>query len=163
MGNAFRQSSVGCEIKMEINITDYLEEREIKKICREAVRNRVSQLLSKENDIQRFLSNTSYFMVWEAVERKSPENMLDLIASKIPEIVNSLSIYNVFRPKDAWDRDETIGWKLLQKSLNEAEPLIKERISELIKQIDMPVIKEAVMEHIYKIIDELETALSINK
>jgi len=143
---------------MEIDVKDYLSEDEMEEICRDAVRNRVSELLRTEQDVHRFLSNNCYELVWKAVDEKCPDNMLEVLASKIPGIVEGLSSFNVFRAPDAWDREATKGWTLLQKAVSEAEPLIKERVAELIKRIDLQTIRYLIDEHIDNIIENLQEA-----
>ena len=142
---------------MEISIDQYLDEDEMRDICRKAVKERVNQLLEKEDDVQRFLSNTSYRFVWSAIEERCPDNMLETITGKIPEIINSLSSYAVFRPPDAWHRDESSGWKILQKALKEAEPLIKGRVVDLIRNIDMGLIRDTLVEHIDSVIENISS------
>jgi len=141
---------------MEIDVKDYLSEDETKGICREAVINRVSELLRTEQDVHRFLTNNCYEFVWKAVDNKCPGDMLGTITKKIPDIVEKLSGWDVFRAPDAWHREARKGWELLQKAVSEAEPLIKERVAELIKEIDMQTIKYLINEHIDNIIENLQ-------
>jgi hypothetical protein len=145
-------------MKLEINVKDYLSESELKEICRDAVRERVSALLCKEGDIDRFLTNASFHLVWDAVNEKCPDNMLEKITEKIPGIVEKLSSWDVFRAPDAWGREANKGWTLLQKALSDSEPLIKERVIELIRQIDMETIKYVINEHVDNVIDKLTEA-----
>jgi uncharacterized membrane protein YheB (UPF0754 family) len=139
-------------MNLEINIKDYLSEEEIKEVCKDTIRNCIKEKLNKEEDIQRFLTNSSYHFVWSAVEELCPENMKELITNKIPEIIKGLSTYHVFRKKDVWDKDESKGWILLQKALSETEPLIKERVCELINEIGLRDIQEILNEKIENII-----------
>lgn len=136
---------------MDVNVKDYLSNDEIKDICQIAVRERVHKLLESENDIERFLSNTSYHFVWDAINERTPENMLEKISSKIPEIVEKLSAWDVFRQESYW---ESTGWALLREALNEAKPLIKAKAIELIQKIDMDMIREVIMDQI--VIDNLK-------
>jgi hypothetical protein len=141
---------------MEIDVKDYLSENEMKEICREAVEQRVSAILCKEGDVDRFVCNSSYHLVWDAVNKKCPVNMLDVITEKIPDIVKGLSKWDVFRAPDAWEREASKGWFFLQKVVSEVEPLIKERVIELIKQIDMQTIRDLFIEHIDTVIENLQ-------
>lgn len=143
-------------MNIEINIKDYLSEEEIKETCKETVRNCIREKLNREGDIQRFLTNSSYHFVWTAVEELSSGNMKEIIIKKIPEIINNLSSYSVFRSKNSWDEDESKGWTLLQKALSEAEPLIKERVCELINKIELCDLQEIINEKINNIIYNLQ-------
>lgn len=145
-----------------VNVSDYLSTEEIKDICREEVKISVREQLKKEEDLQRFLTNSSYRFVWAAIEEKCPDNMLDLITAKISQIVNELAPYSVFRKKDAWDRDESKGWTLLQQALTESEPLIKKRVVELISMIDMYTIQDVINEQIQNVIDNLNKTETAN-
>ena len=142
---------------MEISIDRYLDEDEMRDICRKAVKERVNQLLNTEDDVQRFLTNSSYYLVWSAIEERCPDNMLEMITGKIPEIVNALSSYEVFRCPDAWHREESSGWRFLQKALKEAEPLIKDRVVDLIRNIDMGLIRDTLVEHIDSVIETISS------
>ena len=141
---------------LEINIHDYLTEEEIKDECRAAVRQDVHNQLRTESDIQRFLTNSSYHFVWEAVDELCPEDMREIIAAKIPEIVSDLSSFSVFRPKNAWDRDESKGWTILQSVLSESKPLIEKRVCELVQKIDISDIRDFVYEEFENIISNLK-------
>jgi hypothetical protein len=97
----------------------------------------------------------SYQLVWDAVDKKCPENLLEIISAKIPDIVNGVSSYEVFRQADAWGRSESTGYKLLQKALYEAEPLIKERIMEIVRNIDALYISDFISDHINSVIENM--------
>ena len=142
---------------MKISIDQYLDEDEMRDICRKAVKERVNKLLEKEDDVQRFLTNSSYYLVWSAIEERCPDNMLETITGKIPEIIDGLSSYEVFRRPDAWHRDESSGWNILQKALKEAEPLIKDRVVDLIRNIDMGLIRNTLVDHIDSVIETISS------
>lgn len=143
-------------MNLEINIRDYLSNEDIKDECRYAVRQEVREKLRTEEDIHRFMSNSSYHFVWDAVDELCPENMRDIIAAKIPEIVNDLSPFCVFRPKDAWDREESKGWTILQSVLSESKPLVEKRVHELISQIDLCDMRSFIYEQFSAAIDNLK-------
>jgi len=103
------------------------------------------------------LTNSSYYLVWSAIEERCPDNMLETITGKIPEIIDGLSSYEVFRRPDAWHRDESSGWNILQKALKEAEPLIKDRVVDLIRNIDMGLIRNTLVDHIDSVIETISS------
>lgn len=149
-------------MNIEIDIHDYLSEEEIAEECRYVVGQEVREKLRTEEDIHRFMSNSSYHFVWDAVDELCPENMRELIAAKIPEIVNELATYCVFRPKDVWDREESKGWTILQSVLSESKPLIEKRVHELIQEFDLREFRDVLDSQIENVIDNLKEKSDTN-
>lgn len=146
-------------MNIEININDYLDKEDVAEICRNEVKNGVRSMLAKENDLHRFLENSSYRFVWAAVEELCPDNMMDMITAKIPEIVNGLTAFSVFREKDTW-RCGSKGQELLEQAIVNAEPQIKERVQQLIGQIDLYMIRDILTEQIDNAIENLKSKIT---
>ena len=141
---------------VNIEIADYLSENDIKQICKDEVKYMVRAALSKESDIERFLTNSSYHFVWDAVNELCPDNMFDILTETIPKIVKNLSSFSVFSPRNAWDKEESRGWTILQKVLSESEPMIRERVYELIREINLYMIQDIITEQIGNAIENLK-------
>ena len=142
-------------IRMDIKIEDYLSHEEIKQICRDIVKTKAREALSTTSEIERILNNTSYDIVRTAVNEIIPEDLDVLLRDKVIEITQSLSSYSVFKPKDAWERENTKGWDILQKVISDEEPLIRERVCQIIREIDLHHIRELINQHIDTIIHSL--------
>jgi hypothetical protein len=134
---------------------DYLDEGEIKDVCRSVVSEYIRNQLNSTDSITNLISNIAYKMVWEATQEKYPEDLKDMIAEKIPTIVEELSSFTVFRKPDAWDREASKGWTILQEELDKSKELIRDKVRSLISNVDMYLIKDVVMEQIDNVIDNL--------
>ena len=126
-----------------IDPMDYLSEDEIRDMCRDVVREQVTEALKSEKSLERIVTDMAYQTVLDACEETTGQDMLGMIEERIPAIVANLSSWRVFRPKDEWDRDESRGWTYLQEALEKARPLIDQRVAELVSEIDLSTVGDA--------------------
>ena len=113
---------------MEINIDiyDIVSEEEIKAAALEAVKSLVvRQFSGAESNLDRLVSNLSYQYVYDMVDQQYDDELDELLKSKIADIINQLSSYVVFRQKDAWDKEDSVAYKILREESANARPLIK--------------------------------------
>lgn len=124
---------------IEVNLSDYLNEADIRGICASEVHAKIRDDLRHMN-VTTIISNLSYEEVFRMVDEQIGENgyCRKAIAEKVPELVNSLSSYNIFRKADAWERTESIGQKILDEEVAKARPLIADRIKAIIEEYDFP-------------------------
>lgn len=126
-------------MNIEVVLSDYLTEADIRDICACEVHAKIREDLRHLN-VNTIISNLSYEEVFRMVDEQIGENgyCRKTIAEKVPELVNSLSSYSIFRKADAWERTESIGQKILDEEVNNARPLIAERIKTIIAEYDFP-------------------------
>lgn len=124
---------------IEVNLSDYLNEADIRDICACEVHAKIREDLRHMN-VNTIISNLSYEEVFRMVDEQIGENgyCRKTIAEKVPELVNSLSSYSIFRKADAWERTESIGQKILDEEVAKARPLIADRIKAIIEEYDFP-------------------------
>jgi tRNA 2-selenouridine synthase SelU len=124
----------------EINFEEYLSEEERKEIVASVFREKCVETL--KNDGERVLSNASYTIVVKMVDEIFDNKMHELLAQKTKSIIDGLTSYTVFKRKDHWDKDESVGWRLLNEVMAESKPLLKNRISEIIATLNEDDIRE---------------------
>lgn len=143
---------------MEINILDYLSQDEIKETCRSAVYDQAKSMLKTEKDLDRIMGNEAYYAVWKCVDDVFNVDFNHAIAMKIPDIIQGLTDFSVFRPKDSWNgRDESTGYKILSEVLKDNRQMIDDRVKDLIFQIDMDSIKDAFVDAFDMVIENLKS------
>ncbi len=115
---------------MEINVEDYLDRDEIKDIIKNQIRYIV------ERDAERLLTNSAYYVVFKAVDEALDNSAKEFIKAKAIAVINDLSEYCVFRKKDAWEKEDSIAYQILQEAMNENKDLIKQKVREAIENRD---------------------------
>ena len=121
---------------MEVNIDvyDVASEEEVKEAALDAVRSLVvRQFSGAEENLNRLITNLSYSYVFEMVNKQFDGNLNEILKNKIVDIINKLSTYTVFQKKDAWEKEDSVAYKALQKEMENARPLIKNRVEQIIQ------------------------------
>jgi len=126
---------------MEINVHDYLDGYEMKKIAEEVFRSFVLGKLQEENDLKRFLSNVAYDVVSQYCDDTLDNTMMHEIQVNVEKVVQSLSAHTVFKKPDAWDREPNSMYKHLQECLEKQKPAIEKIVQEQAKVQAMEVLK----------------------
>ena len=117
---------------MEIKIENHLSEQEIKDIVISEFRQSVKDKFKTEKDIERILINLSYQMLWDEIDKLVPDYK-EVVSIKVKEVMlNKDFTYNIFRPKSAWDREDSLGYTYMQRAINENKSLIEDKIINVI-------------------------------
>ena len=124
---------------MDIKIEDYLSADEIKEVCENALYQKIREDMRTLN-VNDILANISYAEVAAMVDAHIGENdyCKNEIARRVPEIINGLSAWTVFRKADAWERGNSVAYDILEEECRAARPLIKQRIEQIVKEYDFP-------------------------
>lgn len=127
---------------MEIDIKEYLSEAEIKKICEDVLYSKIREDMQKRN-VNDIIATISYAEVAAMVDTHVGENdyCKKAIAQRVPQIIDNLSAFTVFRKADAWERQNSIAYDILQEESRAARPLIKQRIEQIVKEYDFPELR----------------------
>lgn len=120
--------------EITVNIDDYLSEDDKRRICREQFA-AVAACKAKE-DFERIIKNASYEIVRGEVDDLFDGNMESFLKQQIERVVSSLSAFTVFNGPDAWDKTASKGWHILQDAVQEASPLIHQRVAKLVADIE---------------------------
>lgn len=122
-------------MELKIDIADYLSEEEIKECCRDAIKSAIYDRTSRsEAETERLLTNLSYEFVWKMVDEAIGGGLEQKIRLKTVEVIDTLSSFTVFHEKDAWDRQESIGHKIMEEEIVAARPQIKARVEQIISE-----------------------------
>ena len=134
-------------MKAEIEIDNYLTEEEKKEIAIDVFRERISKDLFKghmsnlerDSEIQRIIGNISHDIVIEEMNRRI-SNYEEMIKTKVKEILNKNDLsYYIFKRKDAWEREESLGTTYIQEEIRANKDIIKNKVRETIANYDAEV------------------------
>ena len=143
---------------MDIKIEDYLDEQEIKEICKNALYQKIREDMRKLN-VNDIIANISYAEVAAMVDAYVGED--DFCKTEIPKkvrnVIENISIFTVFRKADVWERQSSIANDILEEECRAARPLIKKRVEQIINEYDFPQLERG--EIMYTIADVLTDRL----
>ena len=115
---------------MEINIMDYLSEKEIGECIKEELKKQISNYINKVG-VDTFISNISYINVFKKIHEEIPDFEIQ-IKEKVKNIIENLSNYCVFRDETVYER-ESVGQKLLNNAVEENKNILNEKVIEIYK------------------------------
>lgn len=125
---------------ININIDDYISDQEKKYIAMSAFRS-ACERVSEEN-FERIIANAGYHLVEKEVDAAFDGKMRQKVREKSIEVINGLSTYSVFRPKDVWHNEQSKGWEALQSAIEDNQEAIRERVGKLVQEIDAEDIRQ---------------------
>lgn len=125
---------------ININIDDYISDQEKKDIAISAFRSACDRV-SAEN-FERIISNAGYHLVEKEVDAAFDGKMRQKVREKSIEVINGLTTYSVFRPKDVWHNEQSKGWEALQSAIEDNQEAIRERVGQLVQEIDAEDIRQ---------------------
>lgn len=128
---------------IEINIDDYLSEQEKKELAIEAFKESIKNGIFKgktgiqlDSEIQRVIGNISHSIVMDEVQKYIP-NCEELIKQKTLDVINKSSFnYEVFKKKDAWDKEESLAITYMREVVMQSKNEFQEKIRETIRNYD---------------------------
>lgn len=146
-------------MNIDINIEDYLSEEEIKDECKMAIRHSIYDKYKKEAELDRLISNLSYEFIFTEISQCINEDVETLIRNKVIELLKDGSSirYELFRKADAWDRETSVGYKILEQAIKDSENLIREKVTTVINNYDFgssQEIYDKIMDCVTSIIEE---------
>ena len=143
---------------MDIKIEDYLDEQEIKEICKDALYQKIREDM-RELNVNDIIANISYAEVAAMVDTYVGEDNFckKEIPQKVHRVIDELSTYTVFRKADAWERKNSIAYDIMQEECRASRPRIKARIEQIIDEYDFPQLERS--EIMYTIADVLTDRL----
>lgn len=143
---------------MDIKIEDYLNEQEIKEICKDALYQKIREDMRKLN-VNDIIANISYAEVAAMVDTYVGEDNFckKEIPQKVHRVIDELSTCTVFRKADAWERKNSIAYDIMQEECRASRPRIKARIEQIIDEYNFPQLERS--EIMYTIADVLTDRL----
>lgn len=127
---------------------NYISDDRKAEIAEEVFRQELLSYLGTSRDVERVLGNLSYTVVEKIINAKLLEigekTMMEIIEPKVIEIINGLTSYSVFKKRDTYLREPiSVGQELLDKAVADNAELIQSRVQELISQVDLDEIRDA--------------------
>ena len=143
---------------MDIKIEDYLDEEEIKEICKDALYQKIREDMRNLN-VNDIVANISYAEVAAMVDTYVGEDDFckKEIPKKVHKAIDELSTYTVFRKADVWERKNSIAYDIMQEECRNARPLIKAKVEQSINEYNFPQLERD--EIMYTIADVLTDRL----
>jgi len=151
---------------MEINITDYLSQQEIKEIAQDELRVQIRGYFKNEENARRLLSNLSYHIVTEEVNKIVPNYEQELV-NKVVELIKKKDLtYHIFDFDTYGDgRARSLGAKILEQTVRENQQLIKDKVIEGIQNknyseealIRLENLSESFTSNIYDFVEMMRT------
>ena len=143
---------------MNIEIKDYLNQEEIKEICKDALYQKIREDMHGLN-VYDIIANISHADVDAMVDAYVGED--DFCKTEIPKkvrnAIENLSTFTVFRKADAWERKNSIAYDIMEEECRAARPLIKKRVEQIINEYNFPQLERD--EIMYTIADVLTDRL----
>ena len=155
-------------MNIEINISDYLSKEEIKEECKCAIRHLIYNTYNNESRIDTLISNLSYEFLFKQISECINKDAETLIRNKVIELLEDDSNikYELFRKANAWDRETSVGYKILEQAIKDSENLIIEKVTTAINNYDFgnsQEIYDKIMDCITSIIDNRLFRKDLNK
>lgn len=123
---------------MEIKIEKYLDEQEIKEIVQDELRNQIRHhFAGNEEHVNRILSNLSYTVLREEINKISPsyeKNLVSKVAKLIDEKDLSFHVFNFDSYRD--NKPRSFGAKIIEQTVKENQQLIKDKVIDCIQNAD---------------------------
>lgn len=125
-------------MEVTFKIEDYLSIEEIKQECKNALQSIIIQHFSKESQIERLISNLSYEFLFDEISKCISEDSEKLVKETVIKLLKQPDTFKhlIFRRKDAWEYEESKGYRILQETIESCKELIKNRIVEEIEKYD---------------------------
>ena len=120
---------------MDIKIEDYLDEEEIKDICKDVLYQKIREDMHNLN-VNDIIANISNAEVEAMVDTYVGEDDFCKreIPKKVRELIEKLSSYTIFRKADVWERKNSIAYDIMQEECRVSRPLIKARVEKKKKE-----------------------------
>jgi hypothetical protein len=111
---------------MTINIDDYLSEEEKHRIAKEVFTEQCRK--RSADDFERIITNSAYHVVWDSMDEFCDESVIEKLRNKVRSIIDTLSVFSIFREPNAWDRKENTPYSVLLDSVRENKPLLDDKV-----------------------------------
>lgn len=121
---------------------NYLSEDEKKEIATRVFEKSVAKYTEK--DIDRCLSNFGYDIVVKAINKNIDDDCEKLIIENTKKVLGDVSSYVVFKKPDAWDRDSSKAYDLLQKCTEENKDILDKKVKEIFSEISLDLIRREI-------------------
>lgn len=126
-------------MKIEFEVSDYLNENEIKKCIMAGIVRSIDGYMANENNFERVMSNLAYKIVWDGIDELMKEKEVDLksiLEEKVIDIIDKLSVFDVFNTGGLGSK-RTYGMDMIDDALKTKKTLIEEKVEQLINEYSL--------------------------
>lgn len=119
---------------MEINIEDYINESEMKRIVENEFRDRIRRyfLENKLSDLIYSLCNKE---ICGIIEEEIP-NFKEEIKVAIPSKIKNINKFDIFKSKDDFmDSKDSIGQQILEKTIEENKDMLEQKVKNIFSEL----------------------------
>lgn len=135
-----------------INFDDYISDEEKRDIIRSVFENYARKQIIEQHE--RIFSNAAYEICFKLVQDAFDGNVEEIIVENTKKVISELSSHTVFRRKDAWEKEQSKGFELLNQVIEEQKPALQNRVRDLIDEIQGYELKEQVHDAICEIAEK---------
>lgn len=142
---------------MEFDVNDYLDEDQKQEIAEQMFRDSLRGRLNNPQEIERILTNISYYAVFQEVDAAiegGGETLRNRIRDRAYEHLNESGKYEIFRSKTTW-QDASLATKIVEEFIQEKKDLIEERVHQAITQMPFDKVKEEITYVLHDRIDNI--------
>lgn len=131
--------------ELEINIDDYLSEEDKKDIAINVFKSEIRNVLfesspgtvQRDSEIQRIIGNITHEVIFTEVQKYIPD-VREQIQEGVEKVLKKKDLsYEVFRKKDAWDKEESLAITYMREEIQNNEEIFKERIRNAMAEYDL--------------------------
>ena len=138
----------------EIKFEDFISEEEKKEIVVGEFRNLVRREMAEEKDLKRILSNVSFDVYYNIVDRCFDGKSKEIVKEKVDAILADPTSYNIFKKPDAWDREINSAYRYLQDCIANNKLNIAEKVAELLDSQVVEACKKDVKDLVETVLSE---------
>ena len=119
---------------MEINIEDYINESEMKRIVENEVRDRIRKDFL-ENKLADLIYSLCDKEIYKTIEEEIP-NFKEEIKAAIPISIENVGKFDIFRSKDEfmYSRD-SLGQRILERAVMENRDMIEQKVKNIFSEL----------------------------
>lgn len=136
---------------MEIKVEDYLSESEMKNLAVEAFRNKIAVLLCDNQQVERVIYNTCYYVLRDLVDAHFDGDVETHIKNSVIKNMDKLSVSDVFGYdyEDFYRGKKPLGRIVLEQTVTDNKDIIRERVAEVIKDLDQDNFRYILEENVF--------------
>lgn len=127
-----------------INLSDYVTEEEMKEVVIEEYRRWFKSMT--ETDKLRILSNFSYEFMFKEINDSVDGKLREIVHQKATDTINKADFnYFMFRPANAWDREESVAVTVINEVVKSKRNVIEEKIDAALEKLNAKDFKQWIL------------------
>jgi len=149
-------------MNLKVKIEDYLTTQEIKEIITDAFQSEILIQFRKFaeperllKDYERIIANSIHHFLYGKIDEIIGANHEEVIKEGVKAALKKEDFsYKIFRKKNAWEKEDSIGYTIMQKAITENANLIIDKIKERMRALDDTFFEELINDLVYEVIKD---------